>query len=487
MSGKRKHFFFSSWPLLVFLLIFFVFFYKVFFSHLLPLPSDLLVSWYFPYALGGWNGYSPAITHKEFIASDVIRQLYPWKNLAVSMLKSGQFPLWNPYAFSGTPLLANLQSAVFYPTIILFFFLPFQTAWVWNILSQSILAVLFMYLFLRSLHLSRSASFFGGIAFAFMGYMNIWFEWGVVGHTAVWLPFVLFGLTKFSEKKQKKFLLFSSIGLAMSLFAGHAQTAGYIYVLSFIYALWMIGKRKRELFTILWVFLLGIGLGAVQLLPSLELLSLSARDVPDSTRIFHYFQLPLQHLLTIFAPDFFGNPAVGNFWGKDYGEFMAYFGIVALTFAAIALWNKRHVPTVRFFFIVSGIALLFAVPFIFSESLLFFHIPIFGTGVPARTLFLFEFSFVVIAAYGVEAFITQKKTFTHATFVTREHLCFYLDRSFIFLFLSYTNFFIYVNYNAKSCNTIMCLYSYGICYIFRNKETAMENNTFYPLSCTFSL
>lgn len=54
-------------------------------------------------------------------ASDAIRQIYPWKELAVSMIKEGQLPLWNPYAFSGTPLLANIQTAVFYPLNILFF------------------------------------------------------------------------------------------------------------------------------------------------------------------------------------------------------------------------------------------------------------------------------------------------------------------------------------------------------------------------------
>ena len=38
--------------------------------------------------------------------------ILPWKNLTIETFKMGQWPLWNPYAFSGTPHLANFQSAV---------------------------------------------------------------------------------------------------------------------------------------------------------------------------------------------------------------------------------------------------------------------------------------------------------------------------------------------------------------------------------------
>src|SRR3989344_4897775 len=118
------------WPFLTFLLIFFGIFYKIFLAGLLPFPGDLLTSWFFPYNSGGWIGYSSWITHKEFIAADVVRQLFPWRDLAMEIFKSGQIPLWNPYAFSGYTLLANIQSAVFYPLNILFFIFESKIAWI---------------------------------------------------------------------------------------------------------------------------------------------------------------------------------------------------------------------------------------------------------------------------------------------------------------------------------------------------------------------
>src|SRR5438128_2442726 len=95
-------------------------FWKLYARGLLPFPGDLLVSYYFPWNSGGFLGFDRWTTHKDVIAMDVVRQMYPWKTLAFDLVKNGQFPLWNPYNFSGTPLLANLQSSIFFPGSLLF-------------------------------------------------------------------------------------------------------------------------------------------------------------------------------------------------------------------------------------------------------------------------------------------------------------------------------------------------------------------------------
>src|SRR3990167_1300907 len=79
-------------------------FFKIFTKGLLPIPGDLLVSFYFPYYSGDWDGYNPWTTHKELLGADSIRQIYLWKEFAAQEFKRGQVPLWNPYTFSGQPL-----------------------------------------------------------------------------------------------------------------------------------------------------------------------------------------------------------------------------------------------------------------------------------------------------------------------------------------------------------------------------------------------
>ena len=205
LSFAKKYY-----PALIFILVYLAVFYKTFIYGLVPFPGDLLVSRFFPYSSGGWDGFSQWTTHKEFILADVVRQIYPWRILSMDLIKEGIVPLWNIYSFSGTPLLANLQSSVFYPVNILFFITSNKVAWITYIMLQPVLAAFFMYLFIRTLKLSKIASIFGAIGYAFTGYMMVWFEMGTVGHTALWLPFILWGITKYINTKLVKYLIFSS-------------------------------------------------------------------------------------------------------------------------------------------------------------------------------------------------------------------------------------------------------------------------------------
>ncbi|NIV15191.1 MAG: hypothetical protein GWN62_29235, partial [Aliifodinibius sp.] len=42
-------------------------------------------------------------------------QFVPWWTFAWESIFSGEFPLWNPLLGMGAPLMANYQSALFYP------------------------------------------------------------------------------------------------------------------------------------------------------------------------------------------------------------------------------------------------------------------------------------------------------------------------------------------------------------------------------------
>src|SRR5207302_8769233 len=96
------------------------------------------------------------------------------------------------------------------------------------------------------------------------------------------------------------------------------------------------------------------------IIPTYELLTHSVQDKITATRIFHKFITPPSHIALLFAPDFFGNPATGNFWGKDYGEFMSYSGIVVLLVAAIGFYSQFKYKIVRLSSVVVIIAFLVA-------------------------------------------------------------------------------------------------------------------------------
>src|SRR3989338_11019921 len=157
-------------PVLFIFIITIVFFWQFFLKGLLPMPADNIVGLYHPFRDLYAKDYPNGIPYKNFLLTDPIRQQYPWRELAISLQKKLEAPLWNPYSLAGTPLLANFQSAIFYPFNILFFLLPFPLAWGALIVLEILLAGIFLYLYLNHLRLNRWASILGAITFAFSGF-----------------------------------------------------------------------------------------------------------------------------------------------------------------------------------------------------------------------------------------------------------------------------------------------------------------------------
>src|SRR5262245_61641866 len=81
-------------------------------------------------------------------------QFWPWRHLVKEALLQGEWPLWNPLVGNGAPLLANLQSAAFYPPNLIYLFLPVEHALTLSVILHLILAGLLMYAFARQLHLA---------------------------------------------------------------------------------------------------------------------------------------------------------------------------------------------------------------------------------------------------------------------------------------------------------------------------------------------
>src|SRR5258708_4495806 len=82
--------------LFVALLITSIFFYKTVFHKQIPFPGDLLVNM-MPYKTQSFDGFVPGTYPNKAQDIDVITQLYPWKYFAISEMKAGRIPFWNPH------------------------------------------------------------------------------------------------------------------------------------------------------------------------------------------------------------------------------------------------------------------------------------------------------------------------------------------------------------------------------------------------------
>lgn len=388
---------------LVLLLSHLIHFWPLYFQHLLPFPGDMLVAFHFPWSGGGFAGFDPWTQFKALNTVDVIKQFYPWKVFAFDFLRHWQWPLWNPYSFSGMPFIANLQSGIFFPLNLVYFFVPVLWGWVFNVVSQLLLFGGFFYLFLRSQKLSKTAAVFGAVVVMNLSYVTLWHWQLVITESLLFLPLILYFINKYSQGKKLIYLLFIPIFLAFSFFGGHAQTVIYVYFIFLFFAFY----RKIPLKLILLISIFPIFLAAVQLFPSVEAYLLSAREGAATKDLFPPFVFHWKNIVTVLAPDFFGHPSSRNYSGTDYREMNVYFGITAFIFSLLSLNQIRKNHDIKFFFFLTIFGLFFAAwPLVFIFDI--FNIPVLSSGVPARMIFIFQFGGAVLAAYGLESWLQTK-------------------------------------------------------------------------------
>ncbi len=410
-------------PLLILGMVF-IFFWQFLLKGLIPVPADTIVGLYYPYRDFYAKDYPRGIPFKNFMITDPVRQQYPWKYLVIEQEKKGQLPLWNPYTFSGAPLLGNFQSGAFYPLNLIFLLLPFSFDWGIFILLQPLLAAIFLFFYLKNLKLDDRAGLLGSISFAFGGFSISWLEWGTVIHTALWLPLILLSvdkiITNFKSKTSNlnlaKWSLIFILSLVFSFFAGHLQVFFYICLLTFAYFLAKVisHKEKGKIFTLfVSLGIIFLFLSLIALIPGFKFISLSARGLDQDWHTIVGWFLPWQNIVQVLIPDFFGNPSTLNYWGVwNYGEFVSYVGVVGVVFAVLSLFRKDK--KTLFFLSAVLISLVFAFPTVIAKLPYKFNFPLISTSQPTRLVFIIDFSLSILAALGFDYFLKNKKKMFYA-------------------------------------------------------------------------
>ncbi len=366
----------------------------------IPFPGDLLVNSYSPW----FDYYHFPVKNPEI--SDVFSQIYLWKKLAIDSLAGGQWPLWNPYSLTGTPLLANFQSASFYPLNILLL-LP----WGWGlfIFSQTLLALVFMYLLLGCWVKSFPARLLGSLTFAIGGLMSTWLELGTPVHAFIWLPLTFFAIENFFRRRQIRYLIILEFALSASILAGHAQLATITLLLSAIFGLFKALVSREKLWLTLPALALcaigGIGLAALQLLPSFELLQRSIRLSDNFIADQNYGLLPLGNIFKFFASDVFGNSAKLNFWGfLNYTETSSFMGTLSLPLFLLFLKIKKKSAIEIFFIGLFFLSLILAFDNPISELIYTARIPLFTLSYASRWLFVAGFALSGLISFALDRF-----------------------------------------------------------------------------------
>jgi hypothetical protein len=293
--------------------------------------------------------WRPLFGGEAFFWGTPLLQFVPWQQLAADMWRSGHLPLWNPLVGCGAPLAANYQTGAFYPLNALHLLMRAEVALSWTVAIHLALTGWGMYRWGSSIGLDKFPAFVGALALEGSGFLVARAAlFPSIALTFPWLAIWLWRGEVLMQSKRLHDALWLGLALGLGLLAGHAQTASYGGLLLGAYVAFRALQEARGKLQIAGLLVLslvlGLGLAAVQLLPTAELLMASQRStgVRDDFALTYSFW-PWR-LITFAAPDFFGNPGRGahrgsaRYWGyATYWEDAGYIGVFPLLLAVWAV------------------------------------------------------------------------------------------------------------------------------------------------------
>nr|MBP8974616.1 hypothetical protein [Anaerolineae bacterium] len=281
-------------------------------------------------------------------------QFYPWREFAFAELRAGRLPAWNPYLGAGAPLLANYQTAIFYPPNWLMLVLPGPLAMSLLALAHVLWAALGTWRLGGALGMTPFGRGISALSYALGGYLIARLGSFPTHNAAAWLPWVFWLAHRVLTRRTWRDAGALALAVGLLLLAGHAQTAWYGLLGAGAYALWRAlwadrrasrRARARGLALAGLGVALGAGIAAVQLIPTAEYLRQSDRagglDYAALTNLSYH---PAR-LLTLLMPHFFGTPADGSVFTEGiFFEDAAYLGVIPLIAAgaAVTAWLFRR-------------------------------------------------------------------------------------------------------------------------------------------------
>lgn len=356
----------------------------------------------------------PALLGHPVLPGDDLTQNFPLRVLAGQEIRSGQLPLYDPYIWSGAPLLAGWNAGAAYPLTLLFAVVPPVAAWTLNMILTWAIAGLGMFAFLRALRLACVPSFLGALSFAFAGAMSAQVaHFGLVAGMS-WVPVQLLCVLRLTQPRRMPSRLAWTGVLAgafgLTILAGEPRAIDDAGLIVLLYAAWQIARLGRRFgpaaLSVAAGLALGACLGAVQWLPGLAVIGSSQRGV-STVALFNSGSLPHRWLLLMLVPDLlggsgsFGQPAfLANY---NLAEVTGYVGILPLVAATALLGRVRLRPRPPVWLVWHVMALAGIVLALGGNTpvgSLLVQVPLFGgQRLQSRNILIADLALAVLLAY----------------------------------------------------------------------------------------
>ena len=389
----------------------------------------------------------------------------------IESIKHLDFPLWNPYQFSGHPFFANPQHAILYPFNGLFFLLPFDVAFNAIIVLHFFLGGFFTYLFLRDLKVNSTGALISGLIFMLSGYLLSVHSLLTILLSSVWLPLIMMFFRRAMIGQGFKNEILTALLITLSFLGGGIEIVyGNFFVLlimalfspfpyiefvgdkprhyRFIHSVPIYWRRIKTLFIVSVLFLF---LSAIQLFPFVELFYHSIRGSGMTYQEATTWSFAPKDVLLFFLPDAYGYFLdMKKYWVAQCWFKTLYTGGLPFILSLIFFFSP-HPPLspsgerdwVREF---GRDRKLFSILMLFSIFLSFGHynplypfvfkyIPFFnGIRYPAKFLYIFILILSITAGLGFQRLTELSKECEHKIYKNL-FIVFSLTSGFFLLFL----------------------------------------------------
>ena len=324
------------------------------------------------------------------------------------------FPLWTSGYLGGFPFFLT-QSGIFGPLIFLAFkFFDYLTAYHWVVLACFVFGAFLMFIFARSMLLSRPAALTAALIYAFSG-MHIY--WGTIlswSNSIFILPLLFWALFKISQRKNA-FIFISAGALLLGWLSGTTQLIFYTGVLGFIFSLFLDienynkGTNWFRNLSVTKGFLISVIISVIfasfWILPVVQFsnLTLRAGGLTGQSNILAGGGWNLHHLLNFLYPNLFvpGLPVI-NFFAPSHPGTSLYLGFFSLLLVLIFFMIKKKPRVINFCAVMAILLLLVSVeksPFCFLIQ----KLPIFNFFQPGGMwLPMGGFFLAILAGYALD-------------------------------------------------------------------------------------
>lgn len=285
--------------------------------------------------------------------NDTELYFYSCRSFAFEQMRQGNFCLWNPHVFSGTPFFGNFQPGLLYPVNWVHLFLPTDRAISVEIFLNVYLTGLGMYLWASHAQLKRIACLVAATTWMFGApyFLKI-----TAGHLAplgamCWIPWLLLAVDMLLAHKYRCGILLGIFAASMMLLAGHPQTAFTTTWAILFYVLIQLIRNKHRMRSFFCLMIICAGAGAVaavQLGAGWAVASESTRTEGVGINFARVFSLPPENLVTLLMPDFFSSAIGPKYWGRAYiWEVSLFMGVAGFLLSLYGMFGNVR-DTIRY-------------------------------------------------------------------------------------------------------------------------------------------